>query len=96
MTSLHIMVNRTEPGNNEMEPLNQNEKISVEDAILVLTKNGAYENNLEESKGTISVGKDADFVVLDKDVFTIDAFELYKTKVLQTYINGKLVFNREE
>lgn len=79
-----------------MEPLNQNEKISVEDAILVLTKNGAYENNLEESKGTISVGKDADFVVLDKDVFTIDAFELYKTKVLQTYINGKLVFNREE
>ncbi|WP_039652007.1 amidohydrolase [Clostridium tyrobutyricum] len=96
MTSLHLMVNRVETGKKGVEALNPNERISVEEALMVLTVNGAYESNLESRKGTISVGKDADFVVLDKDVLSIDAFELYKTKICQTYINGKLVFNKGE
>lgn len=36
--------------------------------------------------------KDADFVILNKDVLSIDTFEIYSTKVYQTYINGKLIF----
>lgn len=96
MTSLHLMVNRIEPGSKGMEALNPDERISVEEALMVLTVNGAYESNLETRKGTISAGKDADFVVLDKDVLSIDALELYKTKICQTYINGKLVFNKGE
>lgn len=77
MCSLHLMVNRTEPGNKQMEPLNPSEKISVAEALLVLTKNGAFENCLEKKKGTISVGKDADFVILDQDVLSIDTSNMY-------------------
>lgn len=96
MTSLHLMVNRFEPGSKKIEPLNPDERISVEDAILVLTVNGAYESNLEHRKGSISVGKDADFVVLDRDIFAVDSSDIYKTQICKTYINGKLVFNRGE
>ena len=90
--SLHIMVNRTEPGNKNMEPLGIEEAISVKDALDVLTIGGAYQNDLDHKKGSIEVGKDADFVMLDKDVFNISKDELYKANVKETFIKGVLAW----
>lgn len=71
-----------------------NEKISVEQALVAYTRDAAYSSFDENRKGTLEPGKLADFVVLDKDLRKIDPVEILESKVLQTYIGGKLVYNR--
>jgi len=52
----------------------------------------AYANFEEDEKGSIEVGKLADFTILDKDIMQIDEAEIPKTKILGTYINGEKVY----
>ena len=59
------------------------------------TKNAAYASYEEDIKGTIEEGKLADFVLLDKDVFTVDPEEIKTIKVEKTYLGGKEVYSRE-
>lgn len=89
MDALHIMVNRKQPGHPEMDEMGAGETISVEDGLQVLTYGGAYQNRLEETKGAIEPGKDADFVLLDTDVLTIPKEDIYKAQVTATYIGGE-------
>src|SRR5205823_13167548 len=49
-----------------------NQRISVEEALRVNTINGAYNSHEEALKGSVTVGKLADFVVLSDDLFTVD------------------------
>lgn len=88
--SLHFMMNRKKPGEERSDALGAEECVSVEEGLRVLTWNGAYENALEEEKGSLEVGKDADFVILDRDILTAEKEDIYKAKVVQTYIGGKL------
>ncbi len=68
------------------------QKINVEEALKAYTKNAAYASFEENIKGTLEVGKVADFVVLEKDIRKIDAATIRDVKVLQTYVGGKKVF----
>lgn len=95
MFSLHMMVNRFDPETSK-EPYFPEQCISVEEAIAILTKGGAYENELEDKKGSFIKGKDADFVYLDRDVLTMPKEQIYQTKVLETWIGGECVYQREE
>ncbi|NNK60313.1 MAG: amidohydrolase family protein, partial [Flavobacteriaceae bacterium] len=45
-------------------------------------------------KGSIEVGKVADFVILDKDIMTVDASEIPSIKVKATYVDGKKVYEQ--
>lgn len=95
MFCLHMMVNRFDPKTSKTAYYPE-QCISIEDAIYTMTMGGAYENYLEDKKGSIAVGKDADFVVLDQDVLTMPKEDIYKTKVAQTWIQGECVYEREE
>ena len=55
----------------------------------------AFANFEENEKGSIEVGKFADFTVLDKDIMNVDEKELPNTKVLATFINGEKVYEVE-
>lgn len=90
--SLHTMVNRTEPGNDEFPPLNEAECITVREALDILTRGGAYQLRLENSKGTLEKGKDADFVVLTDDVFTMPQRDIYRCNVAETWIAGECLY----
>lgn len=68
------------------------ERSSLEDMIVSYTYNGAFANFLENETGSIEVGKRADLVVLDQDLFEIPTNEIAKTKVLLTLIDGKEVY----
>ncbi|WP_428740784.1 amidohydrolase [Tenacibaculum sp.] len=68
-----------------------NNALSREDALKGMTIWNAYANFEENEKGSIEVGKLADFIILDKDIMTVDGKEIPKTKVLATYVNGKKV-----
>jgi predicted amidohydrolase YtcJ len=60
--------------------------------IASFTINGAYANFLEGTTGSIEVGKMADLIILDKNLFNIPVTEISKSKVLLTLFEGKEVF----
>lgn len=72
------------------------QSMDMERAIRSYTAEGAYATNEENKKGTITAGKLADFIVLDRDLFNLgDEEEILRTKVLETYVGGKLEYARE-
>ena len=64
------------------------------DALYAMTIFGAYANFEENEKGSIEVGKDADFIILDNDIMKSLDIRIPSTNVVATFINGELVFNR--
>ena len=64
------------------------------DALSAMTIFGAYVNFEEDEKGSIEVGKSADFILLDNDIIESLESRIPLTKVVATFINGELVFNR--
>lgn len=78
--------------NPEGEGFMPKERLSVYDAISLYTKNIPYATGQEHQLGTLTVGKFADIVILDRDPFIIEKQELLKIKVLTTYVGGRKVF----
>ena len=68
--------------------------ISRGDALIAMTRYGAYANFEEDEKGSIEVGKFADFIILDNDLITSPESRIPLTNIVATFINGELVFNR--
>lgn len=58
-----------------------------------MTLNSAYIMDQETSVGSIEVGKQADLVVLDKNLFDIPATEISSTKVILTIFDGEVVYD---
>ncbi|WP_042273403.1 amidohydrolase [[Clostridium] dakarense] len=73
-------------------PFLQNQALSVKEAIDSYTIMGAYTSFEENVKGSISFGKFADFVILDKNPFEENINNLKDIKVLSTYMNGNCVY----
>jgi predicted amidohydrolase YtcJ len=69
------------------------ERISVEQALTLYTRNGAYAGFEEDRKGALEPGKLADFIVVDRDVLTVPVDELKDVKVLQTFVSGQSVYD---
>ena len=67
------------------------ESVSLADAIASYTINGAYANHREGETGSLEVGKFADLVVLDQNLFDLEALRISETKVLATFMGGKMV-----
>ena len=65
------------------------EKATLDQMIASFTINGAYANFLEKSTGSLEVGKMADVIVLDKNLFNIPAADISKARVLMTLFEGK-------
>ncbi len=70
------------------------QEISLEDAVKAYTINAAYVMRQEARVGSIEVGKEADLVVLNKNIFDIPAADIGGAKVDLTYLKGKIVFER--
>ncbi len=73
-------------------PFYTEELITREQAFQALTINGAWQVGLENERGSIKVGKWADFVLTDKDVFECPVTDIRKTKVVSTWFEGEKVY----
>lgn len=71
------------------------EKISVEDAIRCYTINSAFASYEEKIKGSIEVGKLADFVVLSEDILTIDPVKIKDVVVEMTVFDGEIIYENK-
>jgi len=69
-------------------------RIGRGDALSAMTIHGAYANFEEDEKGSINVGKSADFILLDNDLITSPELRIPSTNIVATFIDGELVFNR--
>lgn len=71
------------------------EAMKRKDVLKAMTTWAAYANFEEEEKGLIENGYFADFVVLDRNIMEIDEEQIPQVRVLNTYLNGELVYGTE-
>jgi predicted amidohydrolase YtcJ len=76
--------------------LNENERVDLAAMIDAYTINAAWVMHHENITGSIEVGKRADLVVLDRDLFAVPASEINEAKVVMTLLDGMTVWPRTE
>ena len=67
---------------------------TLNEAIRSLSVNGAYQIFAEEYTGSIEEGKSAELVILDRDIETTPADEIYSIKIAKTIFKGKVVYDK--
>jgi hypothetical protein len=72
------------------------QKISVEDAVRAFTTGGAYAEFSENEKGTLTPGKLADIVLLDRDIFRVAPDRIREARVVATILGGRIIFRGED
>lgn len=70
------------------------EKMTREQALISYTLDAAYGAFEEKIKGSIEIGKLADFTVFSQDIMTIEEPELLKTEIVMTILGGKVLFKK--
>ena len=71
-------------------------RMTPEDALAGVTRNGAKALGIDGKYGTLEVGKRADLVVVDQDLFEIEPDQVGKTKAILTMLNGQVVYRSDE
>lgn len=74
--------------------LGREEQISVLEALKAVTIHAAYQYFEEDTKGSIREGKQADFVILDRNPLAVDKQEIRNIHVIETIKDGKTIYTR--
>jgi predicted amidohydrolase YtcJ len=77
------------------KPVHLENALTREEALRLYTTNNAYLLKNEQHTGSIEAGKLADLILTDRDPLTCPIGDLVETKVLKTWLGGKLVFERK-
>ena len=72
----------------------ESERLSVESLVRGFTIDAAYQIRMEDKIGSIEVGKLADIVVLDQNIFDVDPYTIHKTNVVMTVLNGEVIYSQ--
>jgi predicted amidohydrolase YtcJ len=91
LEEIHVAVNRAGP-DADGEPFLPGEAVDLPTALEAFTAGAAYVNHLDDVTGSIAVGKLADLVVLDRDLFAHPASEIRAARVELTLVEGERVF----
>ena len=110
--AMELGVTRNLPGNAEelmaygIEPISDmddptwllwpEERLTIQDMIRAYTVNGAYLLFSEDETGTLEVGKQADLIILDRNLLEVDPLEIHTIQVLATFLGGEMVYMAEE
>lgn len=89
---IEVALTRRTPGRPDAAPLLPDEGVTLEQAVEAYTIAVARINHNDNRTGSITVGKDADLVVLDQDIFTVPTYDIGKTKVMVTLFRGQPVY----
>jgi predicted amidohydrolase YtcJ len=87
--ALEAMVTRQMPGG-VGEPLGEQERITLRQAVDMFTINSARQAYAADRLGSIEIGKVADLIVIDRNIFEVPITTVHQTQVLMTIIDGEI------
>ncbi len=93
---LHAAVTRQDRNNQPKGGWYKDEALSIEEAFKAFTIGAAYAAHDEHNNGSLKPGKYADFIIIDQNIFTIDPKDIWKTQVLETWVNGQRIYQHKE
>jgi predicted amidohydrolase YtcJ len=93
---IHAAVTRQDHNGMPIAGWYPEQEMSLKEAFRCFTLDAAYAGHQENSIGSLEPGKWADFIVVDRDLFKISPYDIYKTKVLQTWVGGREVMKLVE
>jgi predicted amidohydrolase YtcJ len=92
LDGIEVALTHRAPETGEGVAWNPDERVELSQAIAAYTIDGAYLDFTERETGSIAVGKAADVIVLDRNLFDIPPSKIHETKVLLTLLEGKEVW----
>lgn len=92
LDAIETAVRRQDPFEKSGRVLGENQDIDLATALDMYTRNAAYIMRLEDKTGSIEVGKRADLIVLDRNLFDIPVTEINEARVLLTLMDGRTVY----
>jgi predicted amidohydrolase YtcJ len=96
LDAIEVAVTRRNEGAEAGEAWIAEERLTVEEAVRAYTFGGAYAAGMENDIGVIAVGRLADVIVLDRDIFAIEPTMISEAAVDLTMIEGSVVHRRPE
>ena len=93
--AVEALVTRRNPFTDDEKTHWPEQAISLEQALEIVTIGGARALQLEDRSGSVSLGKSADLIVLDRNLFEIPAQQISQTHVQQTWLAGELIYDRQ-
>ena len=92
LDAIETAIHRQSPYEDDDRVLGENEEVDLTTALDMYTRNAAHIMRLEDITGSIEIGKRADLVVLDRNLFEIPVHEINETRVLMTLMDGRTVY----
>lgn len=94
LDAIEVGVTHRPPDRPTQPAWNPRERVDLATMIAMYTINAAYGNHQERETGSIEVGKLADLIVLDRNLFVVAPSEIHTVRVLRTLLEGKTIFQQ--
>ena len=88
LPNFEVAITRQTLGQKDSYICDEKERLTLEEVIEAYTINNAYIMRMEDKIGSIEVGKYADMVVFNENLFKIDPYKIHEAKVYETIMNG--------
>jgi predicted amidohydrolase YtcJ len=95
LEAIEVGITHREPGDTVTPPWNPAERVDLPTMLALYTINAAWANHLDREIGSIEVGKLADLIVLDRNLFALPDWRIHEAKVTRTITEGRTVYRRE-
>lgn len=90
--AIEALVTRRDPSGQHGDALWPQQAIKLEEALDIFTKNGAQALGAGGITGSIEVGKSADIIVLNQNLFDVPVDDISETRIVSTYFEGNKVY----
>ncbi len=96
LQAIEVGITHRDPGDTVTAPWHPAERVDLPTMIALYTINAAWAHHLERETGSIEVGKLADLVVLDRNLFAVPPSKIHEARVVRTLFEGRTVYQRPE
>ena len=91
---IHASVTRQDRNNQPLGGWIEHEKLTLTETLKSFTIDAAYAGHQEQILGSLEAGKQADFILIEEDLFSQQPSTIWQNKVLATYVAGKQVYQK--